>query len=63
MAGSEGRREQRRRWKRQEGVAKLKARLAKASNSDKAEIARKLRAMTPGAEVLIKDWGLAEVDM
>jgi hypothetical protein len=36
--------------------------MAKATISEKGEIARKLREMTPGAEVLIADWGLAQVD-
>ena len=30
--------------------------------SEKVEIARKLRTMTPGAEVLIANWSLVEVD-
>jgi hypothetical protein len=41
---------------------RLKKRLAKATKSEKVEIARKLREITPGAEVLIANWGLAEVD-
>jgi hypothetical protein len=43
-------------------VARLKKRLGKATKSEKVEIARKLRSMTPGAEVLIAEWGLIEVD-
>ena len=34
----------------------------KATKSEKVEIARKLRTMTPGAEVLIANWSLVEVD-
>ena len=45
-----------------EKVTKLKGRLEKATQSEKGEIARKLREMTPGAEVLIADWKLVEVD-
>ncbi len=30
--------------------------------SEQVEIARKVRDMTPGAEVVISNWGLAEVD-
>ncbi|QDU57868.1 DUF6800 family protein [Aeoliella mucimassa] len=62
MPGSERQREIRRRRKRREGLTKLKSRLSKASPSEKAEIARKLRGMTPGAEVLIEDWKLEETD-
>ncbi len=62
MPGSERRRELRRRRKRREQLTALKSRLAKATNSERGEIARKLREITPGAEVLISDWGLAEVD-
>lgn len=62
MPGSERQREIRRRRKRLKAVAHLKSRLGKATTSEKGEIARKLRAMTPGAEVLIHDWQLEEVD-
>lgn len=62
MPGSERRRELRRRRQRRKKLNHFKARLPKASNSEKVEIARKMRAMTPGAEVLIKTWELEEVD-
>lgn len=62
MPGSERRRELRRRRKRRETVAQFAKRIPKASNSEKVEIARKLREMTPGAEELIARWELAEVD-
>ncbi len=62
MPGSERQREIRRRRKRLKSLNQFKAKLGKASNSEKAEIARKLREMTPGAEKLIADWQLAEVD-
>ncbi len=62
MAGSERQREIRRRRKRRKGLDQLKSRLDKATQSEKGEIARKLRAMTPGAETLIHDWQLEEVD-
>lgn len=61
-SGIERVRELRRRRKRHEKLLALKKRLAKASNSEKAEIARKLRGLTPGAEQLISDWKLGEVD-
>ena len=62
MGSSERQRELRRRRKRRTQLGRLKARLPKATQSEKGEIARKLREMTPGAEQLIKDWELAEVD-
>lgn len=62
MAGSERTREIRRRRKRRESINRLKGRLAKATTSEKGEIARKLRDLTPGAEVLIENWKLNEVD-
>lgn len=60
MAGSERQRELRRRRKRKENLDEMKAKLPKASPSEKAEMARKLRRMTPGCEVLIERWGLEE---
>jgi len=62
MPGSERQREIRRRRKRKEQVIALKQRMEKANPSEKVEIARKLREMTPGAEVLIENWGLAKAD-
>ena len=62
MGCSERRTELKRRQKRRKQINHLKKRMAKATNSEKVEIARKLRAITPGAEVLIANWGLAEVD-
>jgi uncharacterized protein with von Willebrand factor type A (vWA) domain len=59
---SERKTELRKRQKRRMQVTRLKKRMAKATKSEKVEIARKLREMTPGAEVLITAWGLAEVD-
>jgi hypothetical protein len=62
LGASERKRELRRRRKRYSKLERLKARLPKASPSEKAEIARKLRGMTPGAETLIAAWQLVEVD-
>jgi len=59
---SERQKEIRRRRKRRVQLTHLQGRLAKATQSEKVEIARKLRAMTPGAEQLILDWKLVEVD-
>ena len=58
MPGSERRRELRRRRKRREKVTQLKKRAEKANASEKAEIADKLRNMTPGAAVLIENMKL-----
>lgn len=62
MGCSERKTELKRRQKRRQQVARLKKRLPKATQSEKVEIARKLREMTPGAEVLIESWELSEVD-
>ncbi len=63
MAGTERRREIRRRRKRKENIDAIKAKLESKqapapSASDKVEIARKLRLMTPGAEELITRYKL-----
>ena len=62
MSISERKKEIRRRRKRSEKLTKLKKRLGKATKSEQVEIARKVRDMTPGAEVVIANWGLAAVD-
>jgi Family of unknown function (DUF6800) len=59
---SERKSELKARQKRRQQVARLKKRLPKATKSEKVEIARKLRTMTPGAEILIAEWNLMEVD-
>jgi hypothetical protein len=58
MPGGERRRELRRRRHRKEKLDHFKARLKKASASEKAVIAGKLRKMTPGAEVIIATYKL-----
>ncbi|EMI55807.1 DUF6800 family protein [Rhodopirellula sallentina] len=58
MPGTERRREIARLRARRKKTAKLLNR-AKAGTMDKAEVARKLRRMTPGAEDIIKREGLA----
>jgi len=60
VAGSERRREISRRRTRTKKVQILKRKLEKASVSDKAAIATKLRKMTPGAEELVERWALEE---
>jgi hypothetical protein len=62
MSISERKKELRRRRKRREQLSHLKNRLAKATKSEQVEIARKVRSMTPGAEVVIANWGLTAVD-
>lgn len=58
MAGTERQREIRRRRQRREKVAYLTKRAEKAGGGEKPEIARKLRKLTPGADVIIKRLGL-----
>lgn len=60
MGCSERQKEIRRRRKRRETVTQLQRRLAKATQSEKQEIIRKLRAITPGSDVLINNWKLNE---
>jgi hypothetical protein len=62
MSISERKKEIKRRRKRREKLTHLKKRLGKATKSEQVEMARKLRDMTPGAEVVISNWGLAPVD-
>jgi hypothetical protein len=59
---SERKKEIKRRRVRRDKLGRLKGRLEKATKSEQGEIARKLRALTPGAEVLIANWSLEEVD-
>ena len=51
-----------RRRHRRKKLLLLQKRLGKASVSEKEEIVRKLRELTPGAGVIIGNWELAEVD-
>jgi hypothetical protein len=62
MSISERKKEIRRRRKRREKLTHLKKRLVKATKSEQVEMARKIRDITPGAEVVISNWGLAAVD-
>lgn len=62
MSISERKKEIRRRRKRRAKLTHIKKRLPKATKSEQVEIARKIRDMTPGAEVVISNWGLASVD-
>jgi hypothetical protein len=60
VGASERTRELRRRRKRYAKLAQLKTKLPKATQSEKLEIVRKLREMSPGAEHLITEWQLVE---
>lgn len=62
MSISERKKEIRRRRKRREKLTHIKKQLGKATKSEQVEIARKLRDMTPGAEVIIANWNLAAAD-
>ncbi|REK09072.1 MAG: hypothetical protein DWQ37_19650 [Planctomycetota bacterium] len=63
MAGiSERGKEIKRRRHRRKKLAQLNARLQKATVSEKAVIAAKIRNLTPGAEVLIDAWELRDSD-
>lgn len=53
-------RELRRRRKRKQKLKVLKRKTGKATPSEKAIIAGKIRNMTPGAETIIANWGLEE---
>jgi hypothetical protein len=61
VGASERKRELRRRRKRYAKLTHLKSKLPKATQSEKLEIVRKLREMSPGAEKLIAEWQLVEV--
>ena len=52
--------ERRRRRKRKQKMKVFKRKAAKATPTEKGVLANKLRNMTPGAEVIIANWGLEE---
>ncbi len=58
--GSERSREIRRRRTRKQKVALLKRRAKNASASEKTEIARKLRLLTPGADTILATMGIQD---
>jgi hypothetical protein len=60
LSRSERKKEIARRRHRRQKVAKLSTKLKKATVSEKAVIAQKLRALTPGAETIIANWALEE---
>ncbi len=60
MSGSERKREIKRRRHRLKKLNQLKARVEKATVSEKAHIANKIRRLTPGAEEIITALSLEE---
>jgi len=57
---SERRRELRRRRKRAKKITHLKRRMPKASVSEKAAMAGRIRKMTPGGEIIVRQLALEE---
>jgi hypothetical protein len=55
---SDRKQEIKRRRKRRKTFEHFKQKLKKATASEKLVIAEKLRRMTPGAELVIDNWGL-----
>ena len=53
MGGTARRRELRRRRHRRRQMAKLTAKVEKASPAEKQEIARKIRELTPGSDAIL----------
>ena len=62
MGCSERQKEIKRRRHRRDKIAHYERLVKKATNSEKIHIAEKLRALTPGAPVLIERLGLGELD-
>ena len=60
MGISERGKEIKRRRHRRKKVAHLKARLKKATVSEKVVIAGKLRDLTPGGAAMVTEWGLED---
>lgn len=58
MAGSERQRELRRRRHRRKKLSLFARKLEKATVSERAVIAEKIRNLTPGCDVIIKRWDL-----
>jgi hypothetical protein len=59
---SERKKEIRRRRHREKKLVQLHNRLGKATVSERGEIVRKIRAMTPGADTVISKWELKDAD-
>ncbi len=59
---SDRKQEIKRRRHRRQKLKKFASRLKKATFSEKQVIVAKIRNLTPGAEVIIANWGLQEQD-
>ncbi len=62
MGCSERRKEIKRRRHRRKKLTHLNKQLVKATVSERGEIVRKVRGLTPGADVLVASWDLTEAD-
>lgn len=62
MSCSERRKEIKRRRHRRQKLSHFKKRLPKATVSERSEIVRKIRELTPGADRIIQQWELTEDD-
>lgn len=62
MGISNRRKEIKRRRQRRKKLSLLRKRLNTSTVSDKEEIVRKLRELTPGADRVIQNWDLVEAD-
>ena len=62
MGCSERRKEIKRRRHRRKKLTHLSKLLVKATVSERGEIVRKVRSLTPGADVLVSSWDLTEAD-
>ena len=60
MSISERHKEIKRRRHRRKKLALLAKRLSKATVSEKALIAEKIRRLTPGGDVIIESWGIVQ---
>lgn len=60
MSISERKKELHRRRHRRKKLAQLGKRLKKATVSERAAIAERIRGLTPGCETIIARWGLEE---
>jgi hypothetical protein len=56
----ERKKEVKRRRHRQKKLAHLRRKLEKATVSEKAVIAEKVRQLTPGGDVILASWGLSQ---
>ena len=60
MPCSERRKEIKRRRHRRKKLGQLARRLKKATVSERSMISDKIRNLTPGGRLIVKDWGLEE---